>query len=83
MKQALDFIGSALPWIGIGLTLALVAAMSPEGGDALNGAKQLLYSAPALCFFAPALIQMKGDSPSGAVWIVLGVCSLFLLRLCA
>ena len=29
MKQTLDFIGSALPWIGIGLALALTAAMSP------------------------------------------------------
>ena len=74
MKGILDFINSALPWIGIGLC----AAFSRVKMKAIKDGKKLgiifngLSGCPALIFLYLTIADMfGGNRSSGTTWLVL------------
>lgn len=75
MNAVFDFVKAALPWIVIGLALAMVIASLSTGRQGLK--KALLW--PSICMFAVALMEyLDKDTGSATTWFVLGICFIML-----
>lgn len=76
MTEVLDFMRNALPWIAIGLFVAVSCVKmkakkdGKESGKMLNGVSWF----PALIFLYLAIADMlSGNKSSGTTWLVLSV----------
>lgn len=78
MREIVDFIISALPWIAIGLFVAVSCVMfkaKSEGKEVSRFFKEMCWF-PAGCFLFLAIIEMSnGNRSGGTTWLVLGVLS--------
>lgn len=75
VKGILDFINSALPWIGIGLCVAFsgVKMKAIKDGKKLGKIFNVLSWCPALIFLYLTIANMcDGNRLSGTTWLVLG-----------
>ena len=75
MSVVLDFISSALPWIGIGLCVAfsIVKMKAIKDGKKLGIIFNGLSWCPALIFLYLTIADMCGSNrSSGTTWLVLG-----------
>lgn len=75
MNGLLDFINSALPWIGIGLCVAFssVKMKAIKDGKKLGTIFSVLSWCPALIFLYLTIADMcGGNRSSGTTWLVLG-----------
>lgn len=76
MKNAIDFLVNALPWIAIGLFVACstVTVKAKTEEKELSSFFRGLSWSPAVCFLFVAMIEMlSGNQSSGTTWLVLGV----------
>ena len=74
MSVVLDFISSALPWIGIGLCVAfsIVKMKAIKDGKKLGIIFNVLSWCPALIFLYLTIADMcGGNRSSGTTWLVL------------
>jgi len=79
MNNVIDFFTSALPWIVIGVFLA-VAAVSINLKEKGKNTDIIFKVFPAVTFFALSIVDYsKGAKSSGTTWLVL---SIFYLVLC-
>lgn len=76
MREIIDFLINALPWIAIGLFVACscvqakAKSQKQEVGRFFTG----LSWFPAVCFLFVAVMEMlDGNTSSGTTWLVLGV----------
>ena len=76
MKEMIDFLRNALPWIAIGLFVACSCAMvkAKKDGEEMSKFFKGLSWSPAFCFLFVAIMEMYSGNPSnGTTWLVLGV----------
>lgn len=76
MKEILDFLVNALPWIAIGLFVACscVTVKAKADGKEVSSFFRGLSWSPAVCFlFLGILDMLNGNQSSGTTWLVLGV----------
>lgn len=76
MKELIDFLRSALPWVAMGLlvsTSCVMIKVKSEGKE-IGGILKGLCWTPAGCFLFAAIMEFLGGNRSrGTVWLVLGV----------
>lgn len=76
MKEMIDFLRNALPWIAIGLFVAcscVTVKAKADGKEPGRFFKGMCWS-PAFCFLFVAIMEMYSGNPSsGTTWLVLGV----------
>lgn len=76
MKEILDFLVNALPWIAIGLFVACstVTVKAKKDGKEMSSFFRELSWSPAVCFLFVAVMEiLSGNQSSGTTWLVLGV----------
>ena len=82
MRELIDFIVCALPWITIGLFIAIscVRARAKAEGKDLGRAFSCTAWFPAMVFFILAISEMQdGDTSSGTTWLILGIINIILI----
>lgn len=75
MKEMIEFLRNALPWIAIGLFVACssVAIKAKKDGEEVSGFFKGLSWSPAFCFLFVAIMELYSGNPSsGTTWLVLG-----------
>ena len=81
MREFIDFSVSALPWITIGLFIAIscVRARAKAEGKDLGRAFSCAAWFPAMVFFILAISEMQdGETSSGTTWLILGIINIIL-----
>lgn len=81
MKAILDFLMSALPWIGIGLMMAANTALrnaKRDGKPVTSGTTGLIWITFA-CFLFVAIMEYSDGNTAGCfTWVVLGAANLIV-----
>ena len=81
MREFIDFSVSALPWIAIGLFIAMscIQAKAMAEGKELGRAFNCAAWFPAVIFFVLGILDMKdGNKSSGTTWLILGIINIIL-----
>lgn len=76
MSNVIDFVTNALPWIAIGLFVAVssVRAHLKAEGKELSGLLKALTWSPFICFVFVAILEFSAGKKSSAItWLILGV----------
>lgn len=74
----MDFLKSALPWLSIGLVLAVTFAKwdAEKNGRPVSKALKFLAWPPLAGFLLTAILEYtSGDKAGGTTWLVLGICN--------
>lgn len=81
MKDILDFLTAALPWVGIGLMVAVTTAVlnaKKEGKDVGKPLIGISWGAFACFLFVAGVDFLQGDTSGATTWLVLGIVNALL-----